>query len=332
MRKNIWVLALLLYGLFSLAAQSRTGASIYVTPVSGIGSAPEDNSLFYRQLVFELTDQNYNLARIQDGADFSLIGVVAPRSGEQYVFYLALRDHKAGEIMVEGELLYETPEDINHLFPVMVTNLLYTIPERTLTEITVPERTVPEPEKEETVKNGDWRDKWLYVGAAAFLAPRVYIGSNSSDGSTYFGYPRGALSFEWHFLDFMSFEAGAELAADSVATNRKPDGYQNTMIEIPLLVKYVIKPGVLFMLEPYVGVQINKPIYDTTRPPPFSGLAGFQYGVKAGPGAFFMDARLIMDIGKSAVQEAPGRDTPYQRYIIHLGMGYKYGVFSRYKN
>jgi hypothetical protein len=61
----------------------------------------------------------------------------------------------------------------------------------------------------------------------------------------------------------------------------------------------------------------------------FSWLAGIQYGVKAGPGALFIDARFAMDIGESAVEEPPGQYMAFQRYIIHLGLGYKYGISRR---
>jgi len=261
MRKNILVLALLFCIGFSLPAQSRTGSSIYVLPVMGIGGRPEDNSLFYRQIVFELTDQNYNIARTQEGADYSLIGMLAPFTDiEQFVFNLRLQDNKTGETNVEGELVYEVFDDVNQQFLVLLTTILYTIPE-------------------DTGQDYEWRDKLIYLGAALTWTPRVYIGDSNS---TYFGDPHGGISAEYHFLDFLSVEMGIELAADKLNSDSYP--YSNTMIEIPLLVKGVLKPGDWFMLEPYAGFYFNIPLLSgpgTTKPPWFSWMAGIQYGVKA---------------------------------------------------
>jgi hypothetical protein len=307
MWKNVFILILLLCGGFSLAAKSRPDVSVYVAPVSGRGSKTEDNTLFYNKLVFELTSQNFNLAKTQNGADFSLAGTLAPYGEGQYAFHLVLRDNTTGETRVEGELLYETPDDINQLFPVLVTSLLYTIPE-------------------DTGKDDEWRNKWLYFGASAFWSPRAYTADNRSNSTPYLGYIRGGFSAEFHFVNFMSFETGVELAADRVTVS-DAEYYPNTMLEIPLLIKYVIKPGGYFMLEPYTGAQINIPIYNTTKPPLFSWLAGFQFGVKAGPGVLFADTRVGIDIGKYNVGAISG--TNYQRYIVHLGLGYKYGIFQR---
>jgi hypothetical protein len=149
MRNKVFVLVLLLCGGFSLAAQIRPGVSVYVPPVSGRGSKTEDNTLFYNKLVFELTDQDFTLAKTQNAADFSLIGSLAPYGEGKYSFHLGLRNNKTGETTIEGELLYETPDDIGYMFPVLVNTLLYTIPESTVKTdesrtVTVPESTVKE--------------------------------------------------------------------------------------------------------------------------------------------------------------------------------------------
>jgi len=329
MRKNILVLALLLCGGFSLAAQSRPDASIYVTPVTGTGSRPEDNSAFYKQLVLELTGQGFNLAKTQKGADYSLIGSLTPYTGweGQFVLHLELRDNKTGEMKVEGELLYEAPDDVKQQFPVLVTALLYTIPPETVPAAAIPVEPIPaaaipvDTIPVETGKNDEWRNKWLYLGLAATWTPRFYIvGGNSK----YYGDPHGGFSAEFHFLNFLSFETGVELAADWPEKIYDID----TMIEIPFLLKFVIKPNAYFMLEPYAGAYFNISLRKTTVPSLFSWLAGFQYGVKVGPGAVFLDGRFAMDIGDTKVW-AGNNPIPYKRYLFHIGLGYKYGLFQR---
>jgi len=318
MRKNILVLALFLCGGFYLAAQSRPNAFIYVSPVTGKGSKPQDNSFFYNQLVYELTDQKISMVKTHRDADYSLIGTVAPYLGGagQFVFHLILQDNATNEITVEGELLYEVPDDTNELFSVLVTSLLYTIPG-------------------EPVRAYGWRDNWLYLGLAATWSPRVYLGTSTNLTTTPYIplYPLPGLSAEFHFLNFMSFEAGVEMAGDTV--KRKDNkSYNNLLLEVPLSVKFVFKPGSNLMLEPYLGANLTFPFFKgdwrTSYPLPLSGLLGFQTGVKAGPGAVFFDIRFAMDISSTSSVGLPISNKDYfQRVIIHLGVGYKYGLFQR---
>jgi len=108
------------------------------------------------------------------------------------------------------------------------------------------------------------------------------------------------------------------------------ESYSNVLLEIPVLLKFVLKPGDIFVLQPYAGVHFNIPFGKTTVPPAVSWLAGFQYGVKAGPGVVFIDARFSMDIGESAMEADPSvKDITFQRYVLHLGVGYKLGFFTK---
>ena len=328
MRKNILILALLLCGGFSLAAQSRPDASIYVTPVTGNGSKSDDNSFFYKQLVQEITNQDFNLAKTQKSANYTLIGSLDRYAfvEGQYAFHLELRENKTGELKVEGDLLYESPEDARQQFPFLVSSLLYTIPVDNIAEGA--KKTEDTEDTEGVEKTEDWRDKLVYLGIAATWTPRFYVGSAVVP---YYGSPHGGISAEFHFVNFMSFEIGAELAVDEIKPFvNKTDVYHDIMIEFPFLLKFVIKPGSYFMLEPYLGPQINIPYPGNTNLPMFSGLVGFQFGVKVGPGVLFFDGRFGMDFAKSGVGSSANNNRfAYQRFITHLGLGYKFGLLQR---
>jgi len=330
MRKYILVLALLLCGGLSLIAQPRPpDATIYVTPVTGNGSKNDDNTFFYRQLVQEVINQDFSLAMTQKSANFSLIGKLdryTPNEG-QYALRLELRNNKTGELRVEGGLLYETPEDVRHQLPLLVSSLLYTIPPDTVPE---------EPEEVEIDNNDDWRNNWVYLGLAAVWKPRIYVSSESK--ILYLGYPWPALSAEFHIANFFSFEIGAELSGDDFVYKKKGattgNEYKNMIIEIPVSLKFVIKSGSSFMIEPYAGGFLSIPLYKTkgyTKPALVSGFAGLQYGIKAGSGVLFFDVRAAMDlVGKSSVNMQPSDTVPsYQRYVLRLGLGYKYGLIQR---
>jgi hypothetical protein len=314
--KKIIFILLIFRAVFAVSAQSRQGVSVFVPQITGVGSDSGDNAHFFKQLIFELTVQNLGITQTLKDADYSLIGTLVPNKGnkdwlsgrDQYSFRLELQDNKTGKIIADGELIYETPEDLNNLFPSMVNTLISTIPEKGI--------------------ENEWRNKLLYLGGAFFWTPRIYGGDNKSTHFVNFG---GGVYAEYHFLDIMSAEAGFELAADWVAVSANTvSNNRNLLLEIPVLVKFTIKPESYFMLEPYIGVHVNVPFYTTTKPPLFSALAGFQYGVKAGKGVVFIDPRFSIDIGKSSVEALPGVRAPsFQRYIIHFGIGYKHGILQK---
>ena len=78
------------------------------------------------------------------------------------------------------------------------------------------------------------------------------------------------------------------------------------------------------MLQPYLGVLLNFALYGTIKPPPIAWMAGFQYGVKAGPGAFYIDPRFSMDITKTRLNEIYGRAVEFDRIKLYIGFGYKF--------
>ena len=311
MKKYI-VCILLLCASFSLCAQTRS-AAVFVQPVTGSGRSPGDNDFFYQQLVYEVGYQKFILAKERKDAEFSIAAAISeqrddvPPGVKQYNIHLSLVDNKTGKTTVDGFLIYETADEVKDLFPTLAYTLLYTIPE-------------------DAGKN-NWRNKTLYIGASAVWSPRVYTSESSSAQLVNFG---GGVFAEYHFLNFLSVEAGFEIATDMVKVRYSGAVYTNILLEIPVLVKYVIKPGDFFVLEPYLGAHLNIPFGKATVPPIISALAGFQYGVKAGPGVVFVDPRFSMDIGESAIsQESTFKDISFHRYIFRLGIGYKIGFFTK---
>ena len=312
MRKYI-VFILLLCPFFSLYAQTRS-AAVFVPPVTGMGSTTGDNDFFYKQLVYEVSYQKFILAKTNKDAEFILNATISeqrddvPTGVKHYNIHLVLIDNKTGKTASEGDLIYESIEEVKDLFPTLAHTLLYTIPEE--------------------AGKDNWRNKTLYAGASAIWSPRIYTSESSSAHLVSFG---GGLFAEYHFLNFLSVEAGFEIATDMFKVTSSGSGnYTNILLEIPVLVKYVIKPGDFFVLEPYAGAHFNIPFGKSTVPPLISVLAGFQYGVKAGPGVVFVDPRFSMDIGESAIsKESTFKDISFHRYIIHLGIGYKIGFFTK---
>jgi len=311
--KKYLVMLILLCLSFPLCAQVRY-AAVYVPPVTGSGGKPENNDLFYKQLAAEVSYQHFKLAKTQKDAEYTLTVTLsahpdtAASTVTQYNLHIELKDNKTGKKWAEGDLEYENPEDIKDLFPSLIYTILYTIPE--------------------DAGKFNWRNKWLYAGAGAIWSPRVYASESVSTHLASFG---GGVFAEFHFLNFLSVNAGVEFASDMIKIVAKAEEtYPNYLLEIPVLIKYVLKLSDYFVLEPYAGAQMNIPLTKTTKPPVFSLLAGFQYGVKAGPGILYIDPRFSMDLGETVMETVPNfKDLSFQRYIIHLGIGYKFGFFTK---
>ena len=180
----------------------------------------------------------------------------------------------------------------------------------------------------------DWRDRWLFFNLSAAWAPRVYraYGTEMDEMSVNplnlgFGfYP------ELRVLDSVALETGFGLARDAIRVvvspqNLETEVFPDFMLEIPLLLKIVLKPGDTFLLEPYSGIGLNFSLMETTRPSRLSWIVGYQHGVSAGPGGLFFDFRFSMDLATATLAKRP--DITYQRYGLQIGVGYKYGIIPR---
>ena len=170
---------------------------------------------------------------------------------------------------------------------------------------------------------GDWRDSWLFLGLTAAWNPRIYMGEGPA-----FNLINPNIGFypELQVLDSVSLETGFGLTPEWITVS-EDDDFRDLMLEIPLLLKIVLKPSEHFLLEPYSGVAFNFSLFQLTKPSPVSWVAGYQHGVRAGQGAFFFDFRFSMDLGKSSFVKYP--DITYQRYGVSFGIGYKYGLFPK---
>jgi len=311
--KKLCLTCLLLAGaIFSLAAQSHQRASVYVPPVTGSGIGPGDNAFFSMLVSAELEGRNDITAGTDDAADYSLMGSIDSFSLGEYRFNLKLQNNKTGVTLAENGLIYENLDNVSVFTPVIVYSLLTLIPDMS---------SAP-------VKNGAWRDKWLFFGFSAFWPPRLYIDDEEKQ-AVHLGNFGVGLHTEFQFLNFLSLETGAELTTDWLVVDEDTGdkNYQDLMLEVPVLLKVVFKPGVNFLLEPYGGIYLNFPLFGVTKPPMFSWVTGYQHGFKAGSGALLFDFRFAMDLGKSSI--VADKDLKYQRYRLSIGVGYKYGVIQK---
>ena len=329
MRKTILSI-LLLFICFSLYAQTYREANIYVPPITGAGSLSE-NTFFYRLLAYEVTLQYHSVVRNQTGSDYTLLGFIDTYIGffsskiekqpmsdnmeppvlidiqgneNSFVFNLQLLDSKTGEIFGEQYIIYdEIDSSVNALVSAMIYNLFSCLPVQ--------------------IEANDWRNNWLFLDASILWSPRLYISQHQSINWMNIGL---GLSAEYHFLDFLSIGLGLNFTQDWLVIDYSGlQEFRDLIMEIPLSIKYVFKPADHFMLEPYLSFSANISMMQVTRVSPFSWSAGFQFGVKAGPGIVTIDPRFTMDIFPSELRNL----LRYNRYIMQIGFGYKIGLLPK---
>ena len=224
---------------------------------------------------------------------------------QEYVLFLDLVDSSTGFAIAKQCLVYSSTDDpVGDLVSVIVYNMLAGIP-----DIEV---------------GNDWRNRRLFIDISAIWAPMVYPDLQQSVNWVNFGV---GLLAEFQALDFLSLGSGAQLIQNLIIVSQS-DGeeYRDFILQVPLAVKFVFKPFDHLMLEPYLGISYNFSLMGTTQPSFITWFAGFQFGVKAGPGMIVIDPCFSMDFSKSVIKE---KAIEYQRYLIHTSVGYKFGFFPR---
>ena len=317
--KTVVLLILLLSALVPLYAQETQNQNvvIYVPEVTGYGRSPSDNFFLTRMLTSEVKERGYIPADAPAGSDYHLIGTLTSHGdddaqpGSGYgVFHLVLKNARTGKLLGEYELAYVSIDEMQDAFTRLMFNMF------------------SENIGKEMVDISGWRNDWFYAGVSFFWTPRIYSGEQVSSHLANFG---GGASLEFFFHKFLSFETGMEFAPDWVVVSTLPgDYYKDMLLEIPLIIKFAVKPADKYLLWPYTGAHFNISLFRETIPTPVSLMIGCQLGMKAGMGLVYADPRFSIDLGKSGIRTLfDPYSCPYQRFILHIGFGYKYGIFSK---
>jgi len=349
------LLFLLLYAGFSLYAQNNQEITVYISPVTGKGSGPGDNSYFSGMITEHLLNLGYLPINSRNDAAFTMSASIAAQnpagdrvsgdqtlhSAEMYVLSLELKDKKTGETVVRQNLYYSDPAEMEDLiilnFNQVPRTSAYFEQNAAKAEPELQKEAPEDPPAGTPVKDqddDDWRRKQWYLGVGVSWTPRIYEGVAESAYIVNFGggilaeYHFLKFADKWNFFDYLSLGAGLELVPDWVAVRRN-ESYLNLLLGVPVLVNFVFKPSRHYLFIPYGGVNFNIPLSGEIKPPLIAWRAGLQYGIKAGPGALVIDPCFSMDIGPSSLASNP--DIQYRRYMINIGIKYKYG-FDDFKN
>jgi hypothetical protein len=308
-----------------VVAQTRLDTTIKIAPVSG--GDPSDQVFFYDNLAMEVMAKGYTIVENITEADYTLQGTLNDYyddwDDETYkVLGMALIDESDGHEVVNQEIVFAgDPTETYSILPTAVFSIFANIP---LTKLTA----VPDTEL--------WRNKWIYISGNLGISPRFYLNEDAFSFNFTF---QGGLEAELQFLYWMALEAGFDLSIDNAAYLKEYGSTELINFRTPILaiqaaLKFPLKPGKTFMIEPYFGAAYNMPMSSETTPSNFSVMAGLDYGVKAGEGCLFLGFSYGIDLEKTILD--PLRTsmfnnpiTDYRRMYLSLTLGYKYGFINR---
>jgi hypothetical protein len=193
----------------------------------------------------------------------------------------------------------------------------------------------------EAPEDDAWKNKWIYLSPRAGGSVRYYKTEEIDAwtmGVTFDVGVRAALQFftfvpRTALLSF-SLQVGADLTQDKalfrdyglVGTTINAITVDDTglSLTVPAVLKFNFKPG-RFTAGFYGGGYFLLPLDSATYTSPFGITAGFDFGVKMGPGTLIFDLHLGMDLGMKEI-ESPGEN--YARNMFSLTVGYEFGFIN----
>jgi len=253
-----------------------------------------------------------------------------------YIFQLILKNEKANQAVLVQNLLYTSIDTVYDFFPLLIFNIYS-------------QMSIKRPSLKK-IDNDDWRNKWLYLRASFDFPITFYklkddglkAGGVYSDDLSHvqqldnkvIALPGLTLGAEVQLLDWLSLEPNIQANWEYL----NDQDFFN--MEAGLQIKFPLKFIRNIMLEPYGAVVY--PVYSTSSGvfdslPMLAFGGGCQVATRGGhPGAIFLDVNYMYYFPGDAVVNNPyGNLFPkppvihYQRYVIGLGIGYKFGLVDR---
>jgi hypothetical protein len=254
-----------------------------------------------------------------------------------YIFQLILKNEKTNRAILLQNLLYTSIDTVYDFFPLLMFNIF----------------------SQMNVKQGyaqtyseDWRDKWLYLRTSFDFPITFYaLKDNGLKAGGVFNdtdpnnikiqhldnkvvaLPAMTWGIEVQLLNWLSIEPNFQINWEYLNDQDFINMAAGLELKFPL--KFIRN----IMLEPY-GAAVY-PVYSTSSKvynsyPLFAFGGGFQIATRGGqPGAVFIDINYMYYYGDTVIYNPYGKLYPkpeiihYQRSVLGLGLGYKFGLISR---
>ena len=320
--KNICLLLLFSFACIALQSQeadrrpqSHPSLIIYFPPITGTGVGNNDREYFTGIILNELINQNFIVSGVPQNVDLYLTGSISSLENttdeQTHCLTLRMEDNKTRLAFIYQEIDYKEPGEIEDLIKLTFHNIaaiyesFFSVP------------LFPEPEDA-------WRNKYWYFGAYFNWAPRLYSGDTTSVNIGNFSIK---FSAEYQFNKNIILGTGVELTTDWVKVSDIPEiDFKDLILEVPLIVKYVIKPFRQYIMSPYTGPNFNFSLYRETKPALLSWILGMEFGIKFRKGMFVIDPRFSLDLWRSGIRDEVFSHIEYYRSMFYLGVGYKFGT------
>ena len=336
MKKTLVFLAVLL--LLANAPSFADDSEEMTICIQGFGSKADHVTFFRDAFMAEAEAAGFKVTDQFDFkyADYGIRFDITPNPNineQQYIFTISLVRIKDLAIMVTATYSFTELEEMSPYTQYLFFRLVANIPGYRTGGL-----------------NAAWKNKWLYLRLSVDypitiygLQPNglingvgVYRGDFGSPDDTMpldnktIALPGATLGIEVQFLNWMSLEANAKASLEELF------GEYHISLAGEVELKFPIKTN-YFMIEPYLAASY--PIFVPDRFvefPLFAFGGGVQVSVRGGSyGAFFVDINYMHTLSDAVAKNPYGGLFPnpekihYRRYVIGLGVGYKFGLFSR---
>ena len=314
--------------------------------IEGITEIPEHWEFFDENFRIEAGGLGFTVVDDKADSEYTFKFEVEPSEYDDFIIITSLVSNEDDTELVSLSRFFEELEEAYDFTQFMFFQTVILIPRSSVVE-TITETIVITIED-----NDDWRNKWLYIRASINYPISFYL-LKSTGNSILFGgtavyhgditdpdryapidnritaLPGATAGLELQFLRWMSIEPNFQVMFGE-------EGHFLSMAA-GLELKFPIKLIRNFMLEPYAAASMPLNTSDAfTRYPPLAVGAGFQFAMKGGnSGAFFIDLNYMMSLTDAVLRNPYGADYPkperirFQRSVIGIGVGYKYGFFNR---
>jgi hypothetical protein len=137
------------------------------------------------------------------------------------------------------------------------------------------------------------------------------------------------LGAEFQFLNFLSL--GVQARPNILHfESKKNNGEPLLNLTLPVTLRYILKPGEVWMIEPYAGVAVNFPLSDKISLSIITPLAGVQIGSRMGGlGGIFFTLEFDYDYEDVIYKFGNNESHTGPRMQLFFGVGVKFGFFNR---
>ena len=347
MKKTFFFTVLLLLAASSFAQEDMQNRYIFI---EGTASDQDHLEFFLQNLTMEATGAGYIVTeKKSDAANTLKFKIFSDNDPNEFIINISLLRNNDDFELINFDFFFSSLQDMYTFNRTLFLNATVSIPLPQVTE---------EYLASTRELNNRWQNKWLYVRASfdypiTFymlkgdgLYKGVSLYSGTSENPTSVGpldhkilaMPGATVGAEGQFLNFMSAEVNYQVSMGDTRDNFFINMAAGAELKFPIKFENI-------MLTPYAAFVYHltvSPIFSDF--PPFAAGGGIEACVKGGSlGAFFIDINYMFSFS-DAVMKNPYLAYPeanqlhpkpavihYNRSVLGIGIGYKFGFFDRVK-